>query len=485
MVNNPEPIVEYIADLQHRFVYLQQGWGELGLNTCAHAPGQTPLPLRIRDKHYTRGLGHHAPGEIVIDLNGEYEVFEAEVGVQWQSGNVGSVVFQVYVDGKKRFDSGVMRETDAPKSVRVSVKGANELRLVVTDAGDGITCDCANWAEARLVRTRQPVRAQRQILRVDIVPFAQVITSDPNRTEGCRAGRTEEYLAEDIFLEEPLHPNPDGTYTVHPVADGRGSIGLHWLERRRLVELHLHFASTPPPPETAQLQAWVGESHWQGKWVPVPATCEQAEHEWVIRPDWRGISGVTYGVRKVRWVFHSMTAPLSIRSIHAFTSSLWDETELTLRLQSAREALIQIYNGEVVPGENPTHTAQWDGQTPLRLRVRYSRPSMLKSDRTVLRICLSDSAFGVAVDDVLANGAVYVPHAGLLASRDPNLTIEQYQRRIARHKTVLERVRRLPEQTFAQAMEKTHHKVQNNGPMMLSLACDNRKFIVERDGTTP
>jgi hypothetical protein len=483
MMNSPEPVVEYIADLQHRFVYLQQGWGELGLNTCAHAPGQTPLPLRIHDKHYTRGLGHHAPGEIVIDLNGEYEVFEAEVGVQWQSGNVGSVVFQVYVDGKKRFDSGVMRETDAPKSVRVSVKGANELRLVVTDAGDGITCDCANWAEARLVRTRQPVRAQRQILRVDIVPFAQVITSDPNRTEGCRAGRTEEYLAEDIFLEEPLHPNPDGTYTVHPVADGRGSIGLHWLERRRLVELHLHFASTPPPPETAQLQAWVGESHWQGKWVPVPATCEQAEHEWVIRPDWRGISGVTYGVRKVRWVFHSMTAPLSIRSIHAFTSSLWDETELTLRLQSAREALIQIYNGEVVPGENPTHTAQWDGQTPLRLRVRYSRPSMLKSDRTVLRICLSDSAFGVAVDDVLANGAVYVPHAGLLVSRDPNLTIEQYQRRIARHKTVLERVRRLPEQTFAQAMEKTHHKVQNNGPMMLSLACDNRKFIVERDGT--
>jgi hypothetical protein len=483
MMTNHEPVVEYLAELQHRMVYLQQGWGEPGINTCAHAPGQTPLPLRIRDQRYTRGLGHHAPGEIVVDLSGEYETFEAEVGVQWQGGNVGSVVFQVFVDGKKRFDSGVMRETDAPKPVRVSVKRADELRLVVTDAGDGITCDCANWAEARLVRARQPARARRQTLRVDIAPFAQVITSDPNRTEGCRAGRTEEYLAEDIFLQEPLLPSPDGTYTVHPLADGRGSIGLHWLERRRLVELRLRFASTPPPPEKVQMQAWVGESHWQGRWVRVSASLEQAENEWVVRPDWRDISGANHGVRKVRWVFDSLTAPLSIRAIHAFTSSRWEETELTLRLQSAEEASIRIYNGEMMLGENRTHETHWDGQTPLRLRVRYSRPSVTKSDRTVLRIRIAESAFGVAIDDVLTSGAVYVPHVGLLVSRNPNLTIDQYQRRIARRKTVLERVRRLPEQTFAQAMEKTHREAQNNGPMMLSLACDNRKFIVERDGT--
>ncbi|GIV16050.1 MAG: hypothetical protein KatS3mg022_1485 [Armatimonadota bacterium] len=483
MTNGQEPVVEYLADLQPRFVYLQQGWGEMGINTCAHAPGQTPLPLRIRDKEYSKGVGHHAPGEIVIDLNGEYETFEAEVGVQWQDGNVGSVTFQVYVDGKKRFDSGVMHESDAPKPVRVSVKGANELRLVVTDAGDGITCDCANWADARLVRARQPARARRESLRVDIAPFAWVITSDPNRIKGCRAGRIEEYFAEDIFLEEPLVPSHDGTVTIQPQAGERGSVGLHWLERRRLVELRLQFASTPPPPDSVQLQAWVGESHWQGEWVPLRASVECAQDEWTFRPDWRGVSRATYGVRKVRWVFHSMTQPVQIRAIRAFTSSRWDEAELTLRLQSADEVSIRIYNGQIVQDGNATHQLQWDGHTPIRLRVRYSRPSVLKSDRSVLRFRLSDSAFGIAVDDVLTYGAVYVPHAGLLASRDPHLTIEQYRRKIARRRTVLERVRRLPEQTFAQAMEKTHHKVQNNGPMMLSLACDNRKFIVERDGT--
>jgi hypothetical protein len=483
MANGQEPVVEYLAGLQHRFIYLQQGWGELGINTCAHAPGQTPLPLRIRDREFARGLGHHAPGEIVVDLRGEYETFEAEVGVQWQGGNVGSVVFQVYVDGKKRFDSGVMRETDAPKPVRVSVKGADELRLVVTDAGDGIICDCANWADARLTRARQPVRTSRQTPRVDIAPFARVFTSDPNRTEGCRAGRTEEYPAEDIFLEEPLFANTDDTYTVHPVADGRGSIGLHWLERRRLVELRLQFASTPPPPETVQLQAWVGESHWQGKWVPLPASAEHDQHEWTFRPNWQGVSEATYGVRKVRWIFRSLPEPLRVRAIRAFTTSRWEQTELVLRLQSPDAVNLRIYNGELVTDKGTMHETTWNGQTPLRLRVRYSRPSRLQSDRTVLRIRLPDTAFGVAVDDVLTHDAVYVPHAGLLVTRHPYLTIEQYRRKIARRRTVLERVRRMPEQTFAQAMEKTHHQVQNNGPMMLSLACDNRKFIVERDGT--
>ncbi|MEJ5250282.1 MAG: NPCBM/NEW2 domain-containing protein [Chthonomonadetes bacterium] len=483
VTGSAQPATEYLSDLLHRFVVFQQGWGELGIDTCAHAPGGTPLPLRIGEKTYAKGLGHHAPGEIVVDLNGEYALFEAEVGVQWQQGTTGSVVFQVYVDGKKRFDSGVRRETDPPLPVRIRVEGAGELRLVVTDAGDGITCDCANWAEARLARSTKPRSVPGETTKVDVAPFARVMTSDPQRTEGCRAGRTEEYLAEDLFLETPLPPDGDGVYTVPMDAQKGGSIGLHWLERRRLTELHLHFASAPPASEPVQLQAWVGESHWQGRWVPLPASVEQRESEWTFRPDWRGLQGAMYGVRKVRWTFAPSAEPVRIRAIRAFTSSRWDETELVLRQESPRETTIRVYNGEITTDGGTTHTISWDGQNPMRLRVRYSKTSTLKADRTVLRIALPDTAFGVAVDDVLAHGAAYVPHAGVLVSRDPNLTIEDFKRRTTRRKTVLQRVRQLPEQTFAQAMQKTHHKAQNNGPILLSLACDNRKFIVERDGT--
>ena len=55
--------------------------------------------------------------------------------------------------------------------------------------------------------------------------------------------------------------------------------------------------------------------------------------------------------------------------------------------------------------------------------------------------------------------------------------------KIAGRKTILQQVRELPDQTFEQAMARTHHDAQREGPVMLSLACDNAKFVVERDGT--
>ena len=132
---------------------VKQGWGALGVNTAAYAPGGPPAHLlRIGDKEYARGFGHHAPGEITVPLNGKYTLFQAEVGVQWQGGGRGSVVFQVWVDGKECFDSDKMTDSDAAKRVEVALAGAREMKLVATDGGDGFACDMANWADARLTR---------------------------------------------------------------------------------------------------------------------------------------------------------------------------------------------------------------------------------------------------------------------------------------------------------------------------------------------
>ena len=45
-----------------------------------------------------------------------------------------------------------MSWTSATKSINVSVAGKQELRLIVTDAGDNIWYDHADWAGARLTR---------------------------------------------------------------------------------------------------------------------------------------------------------------------------------------------------------------------------------------------------------------------------------------------------------------------------------------------
>ena len=108
-------------------------------------------PLRIGGKEFARGLGTHANSQVQFPLGNRYQRFEALVGVDDEKQDAGSVVFQVVVDGRKVFDSGVMQGKQPAKNVSVPLVGAEELLLVVTDAGDGISCDHADWADARLI----------------------------------------------------------------------------------------------------------------------------------------------------------------------------------------------------------------------------------------------------------------------------------------------------------------------------------------------
>ena len=48
------------------------------------------------------------------------------------------------------FESGVIKAGDAPRDVEVDLSGADRIRLITTDAGDGITWDHAVWAAAEL-----------------------------------------------------------------------------------------------------------------------------------------------------------------------------------------------------------------------------------------------------------------------------------------------------------------------------------------------
>ena len=128
-----------------------QQWGELGIDAAASQKGRRGSPLRIGERTFPTGLGHHASGEITVELGGRYAEFRAWVGVQWQGGRRGSVVFRVVGDGQTLFEAGPMSDSDAAKRVEVGVKGVRELRLVAGDGGDGIACDMANWAEAACV----------------------------------------------------------------------------------------------------------------------------------------------------------------------------------------------------------------------------------------------------------------------------------------------------------------------------------------------
>ncbi len=106
--------------------------------------------LSIAGRHFTRGLGTHAISRLAIDLGRGADRFTAFVGVDdGATDTSASIVFKVIGDGRTLWRSGVMRLGQPARAVDVDLKGIESLLLVVGDAGDGINCDHADWADAK------------------------------------------------------------------------------------------------------------------------------------------------------------------------------------------------------------------------------------------------------------------------------------------------------------------------------------------------
>ena len=122
---------------------MSAGWGEPMLNKSIEKK-----PLTLGGKTFEMGVGTHAPSVLYVELDGKAERFFAQVGVDDETGDKGSVQFRVYGEGKKLFDSGVMKGGDSAQSVDLALEGVRRLILSVTAAGDGNSYDHADWANA-------------------------------------------------------------------------------------------------------------------------------------------------------------------------------------------------------------------------------------------------------------------------------------------------------------------------------------------------
>ena len=474
---------EFISDHPELVLSATQDWGVLGYDTAAHAPDQPGAPLRIGEKDFAKGLGHHANGVITLLTDGYYESFDAEVGLQPCTG--GSVNFRVFVDDQLKFTSGTLRSGEAPKPVHVSLAGAQEVRLEAKAAGDGISCDMANWAEAGLTSVKHTGTPRLPATAVDMSPFARVVTWDASRTNGARASRIEEFHADDLFTETELKPDGKGLYAVRRQSSGLGCIGLQWLNRRALREVTLEFAGSAqlPPADGVRVEGWFGESVWQGSWKRLNGDFARDGNRIALKLAPK--AGVVQ-THKIRWIFPTAEKPARVR-LSAFTRSGWATTNLFVQLEKPARVGMRLWNGEFGSVSDPNHAGlefTWNFAQPYRNVVRYSRSSSFKSDPTVLQFRFPNGEVSVAIEDVLANDCVYLPDFGLFVAREPlPVTLAEYERRIAGQRTIREEVRALPDQTFAQAMAKTHHATQREGPVLLSLAGSNHKFAIEREGT--
>ena len=128
------------------------GWGPVEKNRSnGESGGGDGNTLTLQGKTYTTGLGVHASSDITYNLNGQCSGFQSDIGIDDEVRSLGSVTFEIWADGTKLYDSGLMTGSSATKFASVDLRGKNQLRLVVTGGGDNINYDHADWAGATLL----------------------------------------------------------------------------------------------------------------------------------------------------------------------------------------------------------------------------------------------------------------------------------------------------------------------------------------------
>jgi alpha-galactosidase len=148
----PPSGTSYASDIP--WLRSDNGWGPVEKDTSnGEQPAGDGHPITINGTVYKKGLGAHAPSTVEYYTAKKCTAFSADVGVDDEKTAKGSVTFEIWADGTKVADSGLLTTADAAKHLTADVTGATFLRLVVTDGGDGNDSDHADWADARLTCT--------------------------------------------------------------------------------------------------------------------------------------------------------------------------------------------------------------------------------------------------------------------------------------------------------------------------------------------
>ncbi len=109
-------------------------------------------PLTVAGVVYREGIGTHANSQTYILLDGRAESIKGLVGVDAGGMDRGSVFFSI-VDCdtfEVLWESDFLRSSDKAVPFEVPLKGVGKISLRVSDSGDGINNDHANWLDVRI-----------------------------------------------------------------------------------------------------------------------------------------------------------------------------------------------------------------------------------------------------------------------------------------------------------------------------------------------
>jgi len=143
--------VTYLSDLKPAAVCQS---GSLGEAVFVYRTDQSALrkPLRLDGRTYARGLGMHSRCELTYQLDGAYVTFVAIAGIDDAARPRGHAILSISTDLKSRADTFTLTGADKARLIRLDVRGANQLTILVDFGADLDIGDHVDLAEARLIK---------------------------------------------------------------------------------------------------------------------------------------------------------------------------------------------------------------------------------------------------------------------------------------------------------------------------------------------
>ncbi len=230
---------------------------ECGWNKTRSKKSVDGNPITINGRKFDRGVGHHAPGTIILSVPPVPLTFSSWVGIDDEVGDNGHAEFLVHADGKLVWRSGFMTGKDDAKLCEIPLENVKRLVLTVDTGPEGFAHDHTDWADAKI-----ELNGQREVLTQGVKTVAKTageVLDDAGNIINRADENACEFLALSRELKKGLDPKkaaqalrPEATF----LPTDRDPVDIVLRRTRALCENLPHLAGTPRlETETQKLDA--------------------------------------------------------------------------------------------------------------------------------------------------------------------------------------------------------------------------------------
>jgi alpha-galactosidase len=148
LVPYPPPLgTQWLSDVP--WIFATSFWGPIELDRSNGERGaHDGHIITIGGVTYAKGIGAHAPSEIVYHTGGQCSLVSSDYGIDDEKSGNGDATWQIWADGSLAAEGSATWQ-DAPKHLDADVTGAQFVRLVTLDNGS-TNSDHTDWAGAQI-----------------------------------------------------------------------------------------------------------------------------------------------------------------------------------------------------------------------------------------------------------------------------------------------------------------------------------------------